>query len=226
MVRFMHNLKPETMADVVSFLFGIQIPFTHFENINLPNIGPCVYAIWHAHQCCLYGIPEREKINIMISRSRDGGIIAAACEKLGFKVVHGSKGKKGATEATLQMITQLKEGNYGAIMVDGPNGPAKVCKDGIVKIAKLAGVPIVPIYWYSNNFNFIKVPTWDGFRYPLFSTHLINLYGEPIYVDKNNTPEQDEQIRLQVEKSLTQLEEKAPEEFKKVYRFGRWKRKK
>lgn len=34
-------------------------------------------------------------------------------------------------------------------MVDGPRGPAKIAKDGAIKIAKMAGVPVVPVYWYS-----------------------------------------------------------------------------
>ena len=110
-------------------------------------------------------------------------------------------------------------------MVDGPHGPAKVCKDGVVKIAKLSGKPIVPVFWYSPNPTFLKFPTWDKFRIPFFSTHLINLYGEPIYVDKNNTDEQDEQVRLKVEKALEELEKQAPQRYKEVFRFGIWKKK-
>lgn len=226
MVRFLHNLDREKISDIIYSIFKIQEHFTDIQNVNHPDVTSCVYAMWHAHQCCVHGVPNREKVNIMISRSRDGAIISKVCEKWGFKVVHGSKGKKGSTEATLQMITELKNGNCGAIMVDGPSGPAKVCKDGVVKIAKLSGAPIVPVYWYSTNPTFLKFPTWDEFRIPFFSTHLINLYGEPIYVDKDNTDEQDEQVRLKVEKALAELEKQAPQAYRDTFRFGIWKKKK
>lgn len=226
MVRVFHNISGNKIADIIYVIFKLQSYVTHFVNVNHPGPEPCVYAFWHSHNCCTYGLPNRDRVNVMISRSRDGNIIASVTERLGIKVVHGSKGKKGATEATLKMIEELKKGNYGAITVDGPNGPAKVCKDGVVKIAKLAGVPIVPVYMYSSNPTCLKFPTWDSFRLPFTLTHLINIYGEPIYVDKNNTPEQDEEIRLKVEKSLAELEEKAPQAFKDAYWFGIWKKKK
>ena len=57
-----------------------------------------------------------------------------------------------------------------------------------------------------------------------YDTNLFEI--TPVYVDKNNTPEQDEEIRLKVEKSLAELEEKAPQAFKDAYWFGIWKKKK
>ncbi len=226
MVRFLHNLDRDKISHFIYSIFKFQEFFTNIQNVNHPDVPNCVYAMWHAHQCCVHGFPNRANVNVMISRSRDGEIIAKVCEKWGFKVVRGSKGKKGAAEASLHMINELKNGNSGAIMVDGPSGPAKVVKDGIVKIAKLSGAPIVPVYWYSVNPTFLKFPTWDSFRLPFLATNLINLYGEPIYVDPNNTDEQDEEVRLKVEKSLEELEKQAPQKYKEVFRFGIWTRKK
>ena len=109
------------------------------------------------------------------------------------------------------------------MMVDGPKGPARVVKDGVIKIAKMAGVPIVPVYWYSKNFTFAKFPSWDEMRSPIFATNLINLYGEPIYVPKDGD---EEEARVRLQASLEDLERKAPAAFDEVYRFGIWKRKK
>ena len=101
---------------------------------------------------------------------------------------------------------------------------SRVVKDGVIKIAKKSGVPIVPVVWYSPNPTFLKFPSWDEFRIPLLWTHLVNVYGDPIYVDENNDKDQDEEIRLKLQKALLKLEERAPEEHKKVFRFGIWKR--
>ena len=94
----------------------------------------------------------------------------------------------------------------------------------VQEIAKKAGVPIVPVFWYSPNLTFLKFPSWDGFRIPFFWTKLINIYGEPIYVDADNDKAQDEEVRLKVQRSLEKLEKEAPKAHKEVFRFGLWRK--
>ena len=212
------------IAQIIYRIFSVQKLFTDIVNVNQPDVEPCLYAMWHGHQCCVHGLEEKSKCNVLISRSRDGQIIGEVVENWGFNVIYGSKGKKGSVEASLQMIHALQNGQNCAMMVDGPKGPAKIVKDGVVKLAKKAQVPIVPIYWYSPNITFLKFNSWDSFRIPFFWTKLINLYGEPIYVDKNNTKEQDEEIRLKIQSELERLEKEAPSAFKKVFRFGLWRK--
>jgi lysophospholipid acyltransferase (LPLAT)-like uncharacterized protein len=214
------------LAKLVYIAFRIQEPFTRIKEVNNHEIKPCIYAMWHAHQCCIHGIKDKKGLNVLISRSIDGEIIARTVEKWGFKVVRGSKGKKGSVEATMQLIDRLKNNECIAMMVDGPSGPAFKAKEGVVKIAKMAQAPIVPVYWYSEDWSFFKLPSWDGFRYPFFYTRLLNLYGERIYVDSNNTDEQDEEVRIKLQESLNELERRAPEVYKEVHGFKLWKKKK
>jgi len=219
------NEKVGFLSGVVNFIFSFQRFLTPIKEINNKNLVPSVYAMWHAHECCIFGLKNKGKVNILISRSADGEIIARAAEKLGFKTVRGSKGKKGSVEATLKLIENLKLNEDVAIMVDGPSGPNRKVKDGVVKIAKMSGAPIVPVVWYSPFWNFLKIPSWDEFRYPLGYAWLVNLYGDPIYVNSDNTDEQDEEIRLQLENTLLDLENKAPDEWKKAWGFGWMKNK-
>lgn len=215
----------DLLAKLVYIAFRIQQPFTRIKEVNNHEIKPCIYAMWHAHQCCIHGIKDKENLSVLISRSIDGEIIARTVQKWGFKVVRGSKGKKGAIEATMQLIDRLKNNGCVAMMVDGPSGPAFNVKDGVIKIAKMSGAPIVPTYWYSEDPSFLKLPSWDSFRYPLFYTRLLNLYGEPIYVNPDNSDEQDEEARLQLQKSLEDLALKAPAVYKDVHKFRLWKKK-
>ena len=212
------------LAKLVYIAFRIQEPFTRIREVNNKELKPCIYAMWHAHQCCIHGIKDKNNLNVLISRSIDGEIIARTVEKWGFKTVRGSKGKKGAIEATMKLIDRLKENECVAMMVDGPSGPAYKAKDGVVKIAKMAQAPIIPTYWYSPDPSFLKLPSWDSFRYPLFYTRLLNLYGEPIYVNADNTDEQDEQVRIQLQESLNELEKRAPEVWKETFKFKLWKK--
>lgn len=226
MVRLVEKDDVSKIANFVTAFFSFQKYFTHIVPVNFPNVGPCLYAMWHNNQCCVYGLPEKSKTSVMVSRSKDGEVVASAIERaFGFKTVRGSKGRSGAIEATKQMIENLKNGEYGAIMVDGPKGPVYKAKDGAIKIAKLAGVPIVPMVWYSPNFNLIKFNSWDKLQMPVLDVRLINLYGEPIYVPSDGDDDSDEKYRQLLEDKLMELLDRAPEEYEKVYWHGLWRRK-
>lgn len=217
--------KRNSLETIVRGFFWFQKHFTHIIEVNQPNVEPCLYAMWHGNQCATFGLHNKGITNILISRSKDGDIVANGVEMLGFKVIRGSKGKKGAVEATLQMIEALKNNENCAMMVDGPKGPAHIVKDGAIKIAKLAGVPIVPVCWYSTNFNWLKFNSWDSFTIPFCHVRLINLYGEPIYIDQNGDDEADEQARLKLQASLEDLDKRIASEYEKVYWHGLWRRK-
>lgn len=206
---------------LVKIAFHIKKYFYDCKVINYPkNLNGCLFALWHSRQCGVYGIPEREKLHCLISLSRDGEIIAAAAESLGIKTVRGSQ-KKGGTQASLEILDVLKEGNNVAITIDGPKGPKEVVKKGIVEIAKLSGVPIVPFAWYSPSKGFIKLKTWDDFCFPLFCKKLCLLCGEPIYVDKDADDNAIEKIRKQVEDDLIMLQNEVSKNFFEYYKNGK-----
>ena len=225
MVRLLSKDSTKHLATLVRAFFKIQEYFTHIIEVNHPELDSCLYAMWHGNQCCIYGFKDKPTVSVLISNSQDGDIVARGIKPMGFKIVRGSKGRKGAIEASLQMIETLKKGERCAMMVDGPRGPAKKVKDGAIKIAKLSGKPIVPVCWYSNNFNWIKLPSWDGLRMPVLDVRLINLYGAPIYVPEDADDEAIETARLKLQESLEDLDNRILEEYEKVYWHGLWRRK-
>ena len=85
---------------IVAILFKISSHTIDFRPVNAPNLDSYILALWHAHQCCLYAVPNREKVNVMISNSRDGDIVAHATQTMGLKVIRGSKSQK-AIQATI-----------------------------------------------------------------------------------------------------------------------------
>ena len=195
------QIKLNIFGWLISLGFGFQIPLTKFTHINKQDSSNSfIAAMWHAHQCSIYGLKDViNRVNILISPSNDGQIITDACERLGFKVIRGSKGREGASKSVLKMLEALNEGDIIAITVDGPRGPNHVVKKGAIELAKLSGKPIIP------NKNFLKFNSWDEFRVPIGYCRVVNLYGDPIYVDKNVTDEEFEQKRLEVQEKLEEL---------------------
>lgn len=114
---------------------------------------------------------------LMISKSRDGGIIASVAERTGWYPVRGSSSKGGA-EGLKLMIKHLIKYRLAAHIVDGPLGPAGKVKAGAIRLAQAANAVIVPFYvhadraWYFNS--------WDRFLLPKPFAKVILKFGDMI----------------------------------------------
>lgn len=198
------EVEKEIFAFLTVILFHIIRAFYNCKCINYPSVK-CIFALWHAHQCGVFSCNQNRKTAIMVSSSRDGEIISRAANAMGVETVRGSATRGGA-KASLELIKKIQnEDVNGALTIDGPKGPNRVVKKGIIEIARIADIPIVPAVWWSPQKTFLKFNSWDNFRFPLIGTKLVMLFGEPIYVPKNPTDEQIEQIRKQIEDKLNEL---------------------
>ncbi len=185
-------------------LFRLEKIFYFCKCINFPK-EKCLFAIWHAHQCGVHACNLRKKTCAMVSSSLDGEIISRAANAVGVTTVRGSATRGGAS-ASLELIKKIKDEDYcGVITIDGPKGPNRVVKKGIIELAKLSAVPIVPAVYWSPQKLFLEFNSWDKFRFPLIGTKLVMLFGEPIYVHDNMSDEEVEQIRKQIEDNLNDM---------------------
>ena len=79
----------------------------------------------------------------------------------GIQTISGSTDKKGF-EAARQIIQKLKEGNVIGITPDGPRGPTEKVSMGIVHLAHIAQVDVVPVAYACKPIK--KLRSWDRFR--------------------------------------------------------------
>ena len=149
-----------------------------------------IYAFWHDQllMCPLTWQSEFE-IKVLISKHRDGDIIAKLISNLGFKAIRGSTHKSGKTKnkggilSARQMIKSLKSGTSIGISPDGPKGPRHEVSDGILSISRLSNSSILPVgigfkkKWVLN--------TWDRFIIPKPFNHITIIWGEPLPAVKN-----------------------------------------
>ncbi len=222
MVRLINNKNVIILKKAISGYMQLQKYYTHIVEINNKHLEPCIYAMWHADQFCIYGVPNKNKVSILISNSFDGDLVAYAVEGLGFKTVRGSAGKRGAIESSLKMVELLEAGESVALMVDGPQGPLHSVKNGAVRLAKMSGAPIVPMGWYCPQWNFINLPSWDKMTAPIGDTKIVNLYGEPIYVPKDLPQDKEVEIRRQLKDALDDIHKRLPEVYKEAKKNKLW----
>lgn len=222
MVRLINRKNIPEIVNIVYKILKFQECFTHIENWNHPDIAQGIYVMWHANQFLVHGIPNRNKINILISNSLDGQIVANVCEKWGFKVRRGSAGNKGAISATLQMLNGLKEGESVAIMVDGPRGPYHEVKKGAIVLSQESGVPIIPVHWFSEQFTFRHLPSWDKMTSPIGYCRILNIYGTPIYPDGKS----EDELANEIKQSLLGLEKCEKNFYQEAKKAKLWNKKK
>ena len=128
---------------------------------------PVIFVLWHQN---LFSIPAafrrfcpHREVSALISPSKDGSALAAAYRVLRISAVRGSSHRGGAG-ALIALRKALRRGENIGITPDGPKGPPKVLKPGVIKIAQASGCPIVPIHIsYSG---FWELNSWDKFRIP------------------------------------------------------------
>ncbi len=202
--KFKKKYGTELMCFFVVNLFKLEKLFYKCKCINYPK-EKCMFALWHAHQCGVFSCNLNRKTCIMVSSSQDGEIISRAANAVGVETVRGSK-TRGGTKASLELIKRIQnEDINGALTIDGPKGPNRIVKKGIIEVAKIANVPIVPAVYWSPQKRFLKFKSWDEFRFPLIGTDLVMLFGNPINIPKDPTETEIEEIRLKIENSLNDL---------------------
>ena len=189
-----------------------------FKVIGLENIEKAkvlnpkrsyVFSVWHGQ--VLSGMSYHawtEPFLTLSSRSKDGDYAAYVAQKMNFVAIRGSSRKKnkdkGGKEAMMQYIDGLKAGMSAGITVDGPKGPYHECKIGIVVIAAQSGAPILPMICLPNSY--WQFNSWDKFKVPKPFTTINILFGEPMLIPAESTPEQLENYRASVTAAMKKLE--------------------
>lgn len=176
------------------------------EFLSQPQF-PSIVTFWHGRMFLLPFVLREyaEKVAVLISRHRDGELIAQIVERMGFKTVRGSAGKgKGGERAFKEMVKLIEEGYIVAITPDGPRGPREVVKPGVAKLAVKTGAPVYPLT-FSAEWKF-RLNSWDRFLVPLPFSKCRVVLGEPINLQAFRS---EESLRSEIELKLRELTEKA-----------------
>lgn len=145
----------------------------------------CIVALWHNRTfvpCYVYRycLKNAVPMSMLTSASKDGALLTTVAEDYGMRTVRGSSHRRGVA-GFRDMLRELQEGFCMCITPDGPKGPRYKSHPGVIRLASVSGLPIVPLC--------IDVPhcwrvkkAWDGFVIPKPFSRVTVLAKEPLSV--------------------------------------------
>ncbi|MBI2213700.1 MAG: lysophospholipid acyltransferase family protein [Acidobacteria bacterium] len=176
---------------------------------------PYLLSFWHRYLLLMVFSRHRKPIIVMISRHKDGELIAKTMERFGVTAARGSS-TRGGGAALREMVECAERGENIAITPDGPKGPALIAQTGVVLAAQRTGAPVLPVAVISDRKKVLR--SWDGFEIPKPLSRVMFVYGEPIDVPRELDSEGVESWRLKIENAMRALTDDAQHDFDRVWR--------
>lgn len=219
-VPFLDRMRIQLMGDAVYYSLTMMDESFDILRVQPDSVLPYIqgkqqgiFAIYHGRMVGILRIMPRDKFQILISKSRDGQIISRGVEKMGFSVVNGSSGK-GAVQATKHLLKATKKGYSAVVTVDGPRGPMFDVKVGIIRLAEMTGLPIIPSVCSTSDYT--EMWGWDKYMATHFGSPIIYMHSEPIFVPRGLSDDEIEQYRLRLVADMERLRQQSDDYWKAI----------
>ena len=186
----------------------MQIHFFGAEHLmnTYQKYGQVIIAFWHNRLLLLPFIYRYDlhlkNLVVMASRSRDGQYISELLERFGFCPIRGSS-SKGGMKTFVQAIKMARKGYDVAITPDGPRGPRYKVQPGVIKLAQITSIPILPVAYQSSVR--LEMNSWDGFIMPGPFAKISVDIAPPITVPRRAGSAQLEETRKLLQRQLESL---------------------
>ena len=168
----------------------------------------CAPAYWHQHHIIGSMLVRRWLARgfrpcFLVSGSVDGDVPERIARAWGIEVIRGSANQSGAL-ALRDQQRMMKEGYSIVTTADGPRGPQHEFKAGTVLMARVAGVPILPIGCAADRAWYLE-KRWDRFMIPKPFARIAIVVGEPVPVPRDIALDALEPVRQNVQQRVMSL---------------------
>jgi hypothetical protein len=153
-----------------------------------------ILAFWHRHLLMMRYAYQGDRMTVMMSRSRDGELMAQSMFRLGIHSVRAST-SKGAAAGLKELIRVARDGSDIAFTPDGPRGPARQVQPGVVFAAAVTGLPVIPVAIEASRA--WEARSWDRMLVPKPGARVEIVYGEPLEIPRDaDLAEWSERVRV------------------------------
>lgn len=129
--------------------------------------GRVIYALWHQDGAFFCAALRREiprRLSLLVLGGRKVGMFQGFADLDGFRI-HATGSREKTVAAMEAVIRDVRAGAWSAITPDGPMGPPRVCKPGIVELVRAVDGVVLPVSLSCSRY--IQTRRWDGVRVPL-----------------------------------------------------------
>jgi lysophospholipid acyltransferase (LPLAT)-like uncharacterized protein len=200
------------LVSIVVRLLHATLRVRHINEQIPLRIPHYIFAFWHSHMLLMLHSRWRGPMTVLSSASKDGDLAVAAYKTYGVETVRGSS-TRGGQAAMRGVIRRAREGSNLAFTPDGPKGPPRAVKDGVIFAAQMTGLPIIPVAFGAANRKLLG--SWDRMVVAKPFSRAVFLYGDPIGVARDANVEE---VRLKLERSLNELARRVETDFENVWR--------
>jgi lysophospholipid acyltransferase (LPLAT)-like uncharacterized protein len=142
----------------------------------------------------------------MVSRSRDGALVALGLKLVGIIPIRGSSRRRGHDHGGLAALNALIEhvrgGRPAYLAVDGPRGPRNRVHKGIAVLSRQANAAVINVIVTSSRRWIIK-QSWDRLQVPFPFCRIDVYFGNPMMP---RAGESAETYRRRIEADLNEME--------------------
>ncbi len=142
----------------------------------------------------------------MVSLSRDGDLVTSAIPYLGYRSPVRGSSSRGGAKALRAQIEMTRMGVSSGLFCDGPRGPARKMKAGVLQLASTTQVALTPFAFSTRSC--IRFQSWDRAILPLPFAKVVVAFGNPIVIPANLSKDELERKRIEVEKILNELSDR------------------
>lgn len=168
--------------------------------------GQYILAFWHARFVMMPFAYDGPKLVVLASEHRDSRLLANMLGRFGLVSAWGSSSSRGAV-GMRQILRRVREGFDVGLTPDGPRGPRRRAKPGVIAIARLSGLPIIPVTVAARPAR--RLRSWDRTVLPWPFGRGIVVFGEPLRIPRDGGPDADEGWRQRLESELDRLTDEA-----------------
>tara|TARA_B100001093_G_C26680253_1_gene950094 strand:+ start:344 stop:1009 length:666 start_codon:yes stop_codon:yes gene_type:complete len=159
-----------------------------------------IVCFWHSRLLMMPFCWKSDKnFYMLISGHSDGQIISKAVSYFGIKTIVGSS-FNNKISSYKNIVNAIKSENIVGITPDGPRGPNKKVKSGVISLARLAKVPIIPLTFGAKLNK--KINSWDKFLFIFPFNKFIAIWGNPIFCENKKEIEKNKD---DLEKELNRI---------------------
>jgi lysophospholipid acyltransferase (LPLAT)-like uncharacterized protein len=144
---------------------------------------PIVGAVWHQGLLIAAFNWRGKGLAVPVSQSRDGDLIAGVLAALGFAETPRGSSSRGGTSLLRSLLRLTRAGTIVAVLPDGPRGPARRVKPGVVVLASATGADVIPVGLAAHPAH--RFRSWDRALLPLPFARVHCVYGTPYRLPKD-----------------------------------------